>query len=190
MDKLLDFLANNYVYFLIAAGVLAFALIGFVVDLKKKEKKADAVADVPNVDNVVADSPVVPDIPSDVVAGPGSNDTIPNEVIPTEVEMVEDTLPGPPAPSMEETQVITPVTAPTIEPEVNQEPVINTEVVGTSEAMPSIGEPIVAEPVEVTPEPVETIEEVPTLDLSGVTEPTPVNTPTEETPVITVEELK
>lgn len=38
MEKFLDFLSSNYIYFLIAAGVLFFALIGFIVDLKKKNK--------------------------------------------------------------------------------------------------------------------------------------------------------
>ena len=39
MESILDFLANNYIWFLIAAIVLAFALIGFIIDSKRKEKK-------------------------------------------------------------------------------------------------------------------------------------------------------
>lgn len=37
MSDFLTFLSNNYLYFLIAAGVLFFALLGFIVDLKKKK---------------------------------------------------------------------------------------------------------------------------------------------------------
>ena len=40
MDKLLNFLADNYVYFMIGAVILLFALIGFFVDGKRKKKKA------------------------------------------------------------------------------------------------------------------------------------------------------
>lgn len=39
MENVLDFLANNYIWFLIAAVVLAFALVGFIIDSKRKEKK-------------------------------------------------------------------------------------------------------------------------------------------------------
>ena len=54
MSGFLTFLSNNYIYFLIAAGVLAFALVGFLVDIKKK-KDAEAAenfsnsASIPNV---------------------------------------------------------------------------------------------------------------------------------------------
>ncbi len=49
MDSILSFLADNYKYFMIAAVVLLFALIGFIVDGKKK-KKNEEVVPVPNVD--------------------------------------------------------------------------------------------------------------------------------------------
>ena len=49
MDSILSFLADNYKYFMIAAVVLLFALIGFIVDGKKK-KKNEEVVPVPNAD--------------------------------------------------------------------------------------------------------------------------------------------
>ncbi len=40
MDDLLNFLADNYKWFMIAAGVLLFALFGFLMDGRKKKKEA------------------------------------------------------------------------------------------------------------------------------------------------------
>ena len=39
METFLDFLTENYIYFLIAAGVLILALIGLIVSSKKKGKE-------------------------------------------------------------------------------------------------------------------------------------------------------
>lgn len=50
MNGFLTFLSNNYLYFLIAAGVLFFALLGFLVDLKKKKDDVnsnEAINEVP-----------------------------------------------------------------------------------------------------------------------------------------------
>jgi len=41
MDGLMNFLADNYVYFMIGAGVLLLALIGFIVDGRRKKKKEE-----------------------------------------------------------------------------------------------------------------------------------------------------
>jgi hypothetical protein len=49
MEVFLDFLTDNYIYFLIAAGVLTLALIGLLVSSKKKGKDAP-VAEVKNVE--------------------------------------------------------------------------------------------------------------------------------------------
>lgn len=38
MDSILSFLADNYKYFMIAAVVLLLALIGFIVDGKRKRR--------------------------------------------------------------------------------------------------------------------------------------------------------
>ncbi len=49
MEKFLDFLAGNYIYFLIAAGILFFALIGFIVDLRKRNKSEEEDSVTPEV---------------------------------------------------------------------------------------------------------------------------------------------
>ena len=41
MDNVLNFLSENYLYFMIGAVVLLFALIGFAVDGRKKSKEKD-----------------------------------------------------------------------------------------------------------------------------------------------------
>lgn len=50
MEKFLDFLASNYIYFLIAAGILFFALIGFIVDLKRRNKSEEESSVTPEVE--------------------------------------------------------------------------------------------------------------------------------------------
>ena len=49
MDKVLNFLADNYLIFMIVAVVLLFALIGFIVDGKKKKQKNAEVVPSTNV---------------------------------------------------------------------------------------------------------------------------------------------
>lgn len=49
MDNILSFLADNYKWFMLAAVILLFALIGFIVDGKKKKKSSEVVP-VPNAD--------------------------------------------------------------------------------------------------------------------------------------------
>ena len=43
MDTVLNFLADHYLWFMIGAGFLLLALIGFIVDGKKKKKVAREV---------------------------------------------------------------------------------------------------------------------------------------------------
>jgi len=43
MESILDFLANNYLYFMIGGGVLLMALIGFLVSDKKKQAKEENI---------------------------------------------------------------------------------------------------------------------------------------------------
>ena len=38
MESVMNFLAENYIWFFVAAGVLLFALIGFLIDGKNKSK--------------------------------------------------------------------------------------------------------------------------------------------------------
>lgn len=53
MDSFLDFLTDNYTYFLIAAGVLLLALIGLIVSGKKKKKEEDVNFEETPVDNTI-----------------------------------------------------------------------------------------------------------------------------------------
>lgn len=38
MEKIMDFLAENYIWFFVVAGILCFALIGFIIESRKKHK--------------------------------------------------------------------------------------------------------------------------------------------------------
>lgn len=50
MEKILGFLADNYLWFMIGAGVLLLALIGFVVNGRKEKKNNDNNASLPGQD--------------------------------------------------------------------------------------------------------------------------------------------
>lgn len=45
MENILEFLENNYIWFLVAAAILLLALIGFIVDSKRKQKKMEGNLD-------------------------------------------------------------------------------------------------------------------------------------------------
>ena len=119
MEKFLEFLSNNYLYFLIAAGVLFFALIGFIVDLKKKNK-AESEGQVEETPTTVESAPiveetVVPEVPNEVL----------NEA------PVESYNPAPPAPSME-----TPVESINYETPIANEPIADQTVNTSTFAQP------------------------------------------------------
>ena len=38
MESVMNFLADNYIWFFVAAGILCFALIGFIIESRKKQK--------------------------------------------------------------------------------------------------------------------------------------------------------
>ena len=61
MDSILDFLAENYLIFIIVSAVLLVALIGFIV-MSKKKPEALAETPVPggNPDGQTADTSVIP----------------------------------------------------------------------------------------------------------------------------------
>ncbi len=86
MNNFLDFLSNNYIYFFIGAGILFFALIGLLVDLKKKNNNGDAVTEenIPDISQEV-------NIPEPVVT----------EEPPVEELTQEEFNPAPPMPTEE-----------------------------------------------------------------------------------------
>lgn len=67
MENILNFLADNYLYFMIGAVVLLFALIGFAVDGKKK-KKTDDVNPMPQVPNQAMQFGQNPNMPQNQAA--------------------------------------------------------------------------------------------------------------------------
>ena len=89
---MLDFLSENYIWFFVAAVVLLFALIGFIVEGKKKkskEFKGESVND--NVENLNSASGLeVNDIPvAETINNISSGPTAPVENI-TEPQAIEE----------------------------------------------------------------------------------------------------
>lgn len=78
MDSILDFLANNYLWFMISGAVLLIALIGFVVDGKKKKKVIESeeiqlpVEDTP-VSTLTTAATLEQNAPSEAAAAPVQN---------------------------------------------------------------------------------------------------------------------
>ncbi|NLC47999.1 MAG: hypothetical protein GX758_01385 [Tenericutes bacterium] len=68
MEVVLSFLADNFKWFMIGAAVLLFALIGFIVDGRKKKKNEEVVpmgAAVPPVTPETPVQPVQPVVPEE-----------------------------------------------------------------------------------------------------------------------------
>lgn len=141
MNSVMNFLADYYIWFFVAALLLSFALIGFIIDTKKKQKNEFKGESIETPNNAPASTPEV--IGETVNVGPeavlgGNNNT-------TTLESIN------PAPVSEETMEIndipfndvsTPVenVKQTVEP-INQTPTENI----------TIGSPITSEdykPVE------------------------------------------
>ncbi len=93
MESFLNFITDNYTYFLIAAGVLTLALIGLLVSGKNKKKKGDNV----NVEET----------PVDVNKTEAPTEISTPSVEPAKVEEVKAPVAPEPAP------VVTPEVAPT-----------------------------------------------------------------------------
>lgn len=140
MDKLLDFLANNYIYFLIGAGVLFFALIGFIVDLKKRNKSEEGTAEV------------APEVPIEVQVPASPVAPVPAEPVAT------FEVPGMPA---EEYRPVPPMPqATTVEEYKPVSPVLQT----TPEVVNVVPEPVA--PVQMPTAPVqETVEQTPKIEI-------------------------
>ena len=62
MEKLAEFVGNNYAWFLTITIILLFALIGYIYDSKKNKedliKKAEQAIDEESLDNLENESPM------------------------------------------------------------------------------------------------------------------------------------
>ena len=125
MENFLTFLSNNYIYFLIAAGVLFFALIGFLFDLKKSKEGKENSEVIPDVTTIPED------INLDAVVSENVN-------INNQNSEVEEFNPAPPMPQ-EDVFQSTPVNNEPLE--VNNTPVY-TETVQSQEIPVQTQEPI------------------------------------------------
>lgn len=78
MESVMNFLADNYIWFFVAAGILCFALIGFIIESRKKQKnefKGESIEEsttttetpVQNTVSPVASEPVKVEEPVQVV---------------------------------------------------------------------------------------------------------------------------
>lgn len=105
MGNFLEFLSNNYIYFLIAAGVLFFALIGLLVDMKKKRNGEGSISE-----------DVTPEVPEPV--------SVPEPPVTVEEPKQEEIVPEPPMP-VEEAPV----------PEINNEVVAESPVLDETPVM-------------------------------------------------------
>lgn len=151
MDAILNFLADYYIYFMIGAGVLLLALVGFIVDGKNKKKKNQ---------EVVPTAPVTPE------AGQTAQ---PETVLPEAAPMqaTADTVTPVEEPSLsglESTPTEPTLTIENSETPASEEPTL---VIGET---PTIGETPSAEPA-VAEEPTLVIGETPSVEPTSVAEP-------------------
>ena len=95
MESVMNFLADNYIWFFVAAALLSFALIGFIIESRKKQKnefKGESIeekstnVEVPVSNSVVTETQV-----------PGT----PTETSAPVVEPVENTITAQEEPTME-----------------------------------------------------------------------------------------
>ena len=150
MGDFLKFLSDYYIYFLIAAGVLFFALIGLLVDLKKKRENTELVETSEEVSQEVS----VPEPPVTAEA-------------PVE-EPVEDLNPAPPMPVEEAIPVSNEIDNSNVNAEISMPvgnevsiptPEVDNNQVLDSTPVMNLGTPNESIPVETT-EPINTSEEL------------------------------
>lgn len=154
MENILDFLSKNYIWFFVGAVILIFALIGFIVQGKKNNKKKEFKGEsIPNEEAVAnSGSMEINDIPVE---------QSPLETEPTQEqssEKIEFYSEAPTMPPIEEAKpepITEPVhdlnnfeTVPTFEPEPISEPTVETPI--TSEPIVS-SEQTPNEPIYDTP---------------------------------------
>ena len=82
MESVINFLADYYIWFFVAAGVLAFALIGFIIDSKRKKKndfKGESINSTATPDSVSTENvPPVSETPVEINDIPLANEETPS----------------------------------------------------------------------------------------------------------------
>ncbi len=201
MENILEFLENNYIWFLVAAVVLLFALIGFIVDSKRKQKKMEgnlesvpstpvesqmATATEQNNVNFTAPTEVAPEMPFEVNTSNVESAPEPVNVPNPEVNTFNST--GFSEPAQPEVMSFGP--APASQdmtfndipmPEVNSVPAAQPEVREEIIEPFNVGNPVVMEP-SFAP-----AEETPAVQIEPVT-PQVVNEPATSEPVVNLDQ--
>lgn len=143
MESVMNFLADYYIWFFVGAVVLCFALIGFIIDARKKKKnefKGEAINE-PNTQNVtptpVSNEPQV--VGNTVNVGGEATLGTTNTVSDSTME-INDIPMAPTNPQVEEPAKVEFYAGPVEMPTVEQAPVNNT--IPTSNETATIGEPI------------------------------------------------
>ncbi len=87
MQTFIDFLVNNYLWFLIISFILIFALIGYLVDTnerKNKEDMLDGEADVARTESIKSNDPI-----ESVNMDMGIKDTLEKDIIKVPISSAE-----------------------------------------------------------------------------------------------------
>lgn len=142
MESVMNFLADYYIWFFVGAIVLCFALIGFIIDARKKKKnefKGEAISE-PNTQNAPA-TPVSnePQVVGSTVNVDGATLGTSNTVSDSTME-INDIPMAPTTPQVEEPAKVEFYAGPVEMPTVEQAPVNN--MAPTSNETSTIGEPI------------------------------------------------
>lgn len=84
MESVINFLADYYIWFFVAAGVLCFALVGFIIESKKKDKNTFKGESISTNEQPVPSTPVENAMPTETASAT-------NEPQPEIAEVVEPT---------------------------------------------------------------------------------------------------
>lgn len=190
MESIFNFLADNYIYFMIAAGILAIALIGFLIDGKKKQKKEE-IAGVPTMQAMNTQNTVQPTIAQ-------TQTEQPNAQVVNEAPVAEPTLTFDEPVNQVEPESIFNIPEPTNAPTIG-EPITMpaTQEVVSEPVQEPIVEPVnIAQPVQTSQVNEPVIDSAPVVDVPEVTpvqsiEPEPITVPdvVEVAPAIEVPEI-
>ncbi len=191
MDSILNFLSNNYKWFLIAAGVLVLALIGFIADSKKKKKAQENALNTAAVDGQAMAgiqtpvAPVAPVAPEATI----NNPTGQNLNAQTNMEAPSMTFNDMPTPSANNEVVDTAI--PSV---MTMDPIQNNMEFNNSTVQPEntaeVNNAVSFETPSINPEPViqmpstEPVMEMPNVEMPTVVSPVESEIPAQEPTII------